>query len=121
ILVISAAGRQGLPELGNVLLEKLSRLRDRPALQEVVADEGAVLQPDDSFMVMRRKKVFFVSGDRIERLVSVTNLREPDALHHLSRVLRSMGLVDALIKEGAEPGCEVVIGNTSFVFGDELL
>jgi GTP-binding protein len=121
VLVISAATRQGLQELGNLLLEKLSRLRDRPALPEVEADLGAAQRPDDSFMVMRRKKVFFVSGDRIERLVSVTNLREPDSLHHLYRVLRSIGLVDALIKEGAKPGCEVVIGNTSFVFGDELL
>jgi len=121
VLVISAATRQGLLELGNILLEKLSRLRDRPALREVEADAGATQHADDSFMVMRRKKVFFVSGDRIERLVSVTNLREPEALHHLYRVLRSIGLVDALIKEGATPGSEVVIGNTSFVFGDELL
>lgn len=120
-LVISAATRQGLKELSMHLSQKLSLLRERPAVQEVETDLGAAQHPDDSFMVMRRKKVFFVSGDRIERLVSVTNLRNPDSLHHLYRVLRAMGVVEALLAEGAKAGCEVVIGNTSFVFGDELL
>ncbi|HEY9868793.1 MAG TPA: GTPase ObgE [Candidatus Obscuribacterales bacterium] len=121
VLAVSAATRQGLPALEKALLGKLSQLRDRPALPIVEPDSGAVEHRDEGFVVMRRKNVFTVAGDRIERLVSVTDLRNPESLHHLYQVLRSMGVVEALLGQGAQPGCEVVIGRTSFIFGDELL
>jgi GTP-binding protein len=121
VLAVSAATRQGLPSLEKALLGKLSQLRHRPALPRVESDTGAFGHKDEGFVVMRRKNVFTVTGDRIERLVSVTNLRNPESLHHLYHVLRSMGVIEALIEQGARPGCEVVIERTSFTFGEELL
>lgn len=121
VLAVSAATRQGLPALERALLGQLSQLRDRPAVPTVEPDPGALEHKDEGFVVMRRQHVFTVTGDRIERLVSVTDLRNPEALHHLYKVLYGMGVIEALLEQGAEPGCQVVIGQTSFVFGEELL
>ena len=120
VLTISSATGEGIEELRKLILELLSKQPVVEPLYEVVIDERAYNHQDQGFVVLRQKKLFTVIGDRIDRLVAVTNLRSPESLHHLHEVLRAMGVIDALIKEGAKPGSEVVLGGSSFSFGEEL-
>ena len=121
VLVISCATSEGIDTLKKVLLEALSRLPEPQCLHEIQADDkGAHEHIDAGFAVVRRRNIFTVTSDRVERLVSVTNLKSPESVHHLLQVLRAMGVIEMLIKEGAKPGCEVVLGKESFTFGEEL-
>lgn len=52
--------------------------------------------------------------------MSVTNMRDPDSIHHMIHVLRAMGIIDALIAEGAKTGSEIIVGETTFSFGEEF-
>jgi hypothetical protein len=42
------------------------------------------------------------------------------SLHHMFDVLRAMGVIDELIKQGAKTGSEINAGGVSFVFGEDL-
>ncbi len=117
VYVISCATNFGLDDLKNLLLENLAKLGPRFIPTEVEADELAFQHPDGGFEIVRSKKQFHVVGDRVVRHLAVTNLRDPEALFHFHRVLRAMGVIDALLAEGAVPGSEVVIGETVFAFG----
>jgi GTP-binding protein len=122
-VVISAATNAGVTSLLHEIMRKLEELK--PAQEETPADtlapDAAAVDHGDAtiFEVTRRKKVFTVTGDKVERMVEVTNMRDPDSLHHLHYVLRSMGVIEALISAGARSGSEVQIGEMSFTFGEE--
>ena len=57
---------------------------------------------------------FRVSGAGIERLVARYDLDNEDALAHLERRLRGIGVIRALEAEGFEPGDEVEIAGVAF-------
>jgi GTP-binding protein len=61
-----------------------------------------------------------VSGRGIERLVARYDLDNEEALAHLERRLRGIGVIDALQGHGFEPGDEVVIAGVAFDLDPEL-
>jgi GTP-binding protein len=57
---------------------------------------------------------FKVSGAGIERLVARYDLDNEDALAHLERRLRGIGVIRALEAEGFKPGDDVEIAGVAF-------
>jgi GTP-binding protein len=62
---------------------------------------------------------FRVSGRGVERLVARYDLDNEDALAHLERRLRGIGVVRALESAGFEPGDEVEIAGIAFELDPE--
>jgi GTP-binding protein len=62
---------------------------------------------------------FEVVGKRIERMVSMTDLRNHEALRHLHRRLSRIGVIKRLEEMGAEDGDTVKIGTFTFDFEEE--
>jgi GTPase len=120
VLPISAATSYGIDDLRNILLEELQALPKDEEVHEVVEDTKAKQHPDEGFQIERKKNKFYIHGNRIERLVQVTNMRSPEALTHLFNVMRAMGIVEALIQSGIEPGQEIHVGGTVMTFGEEM-
>ncbi len=126
LLVISGATKEGTKQLIDLLTEKMQKSREE---EPDLLNDSDFLEPDEdayaetrsnsSFEIIRKKNVFTVEGDRAERLVSVTNMRDPDSVQHLYNSLRSMGVIDALLHEGIEPGRTINIGGVEFIFGEE--
>jgi len=122
LLVISAATRLGVDNLLKLIQEALSHIKKEepePVMMTMV-DPRATERNDEGFTVTRKRKAFFIEGDRVERIVNVTDLRSPESLHHLHHVLRAMGVIDELLKQGATAGSEVWVGKISFAFGEEF-
>jgi GTP-binding protein len=120
VLPISAATKDGVEDLRNILLEELQDLGPDEEVHHVVEDLRAKQHPDEGFEIQRSKNKFFIYGSRIERMVTVTNMRSPEALHHLFNVMRAMGIIDALIKSGIEPGQEIHCAGVVMTFGEEM-
>lgn len=125
VQLISAATRKGLDDLFAVIEKQLAEFAaqkpEEAEVEDVLTDAKASLHEEGGFAITRRKNVFYIEGDRVGRLVEVTNLREPESLTHLWHVLRVMGVVDALLKEGARQGSEVVINGIPFSLSDDLI
>lgn len=120
VLPISAATNYGIEDLRNILVEELNALPKDEEVHHVVEDLRAKQHPDEGFEVVRKKNRFYIYGNRIERMVQVTNMRSPEALHHLFNVMRAMGIVEALIQSGIEPGQEIHVGEVVMTFGEEM-
>jgi GTPase len=121
VIAISAATKKNLNELEEVLAVQVHRLRqERPSSKEQYEDEKAFDHKDTGFSISRRKKVFYVDGERLNKLVEVTDTRSPESIHHLNQILRSMGVIDSLIREKIKHGTEVRIGQLSFTYGENL-
>jgi len=113
-LCISAATGEGLVRLVGELARLVGSARERsPAL--VVAP--VVHRPaPEGVAVVRQDGVFVVEGRDAVRAVAVSDLTDPDALAHVHRRLRRLGVDRALVRAGARRGDTVRIGEVSFDF-----
>ncbi len=66
------------------------------------------------------ERSFRVTGEGIERLLARYDLDNEEALAHLERRLRGIGVIRALEAEGFEPGDEVEIGVVAFALDPNL-
>lgn len=114
LFTISAVTRQGLDTLLNAMFEKLDHLPPEEEVVEVVPDARAYDNDDSEFEIRRKGKVFEVRGGKIERLFSVTDMRNREAVHRLMNILRAMGVYDELARAGAKEGHVVKMGGLEF-------
>lgn len=123
LFVMSAVTHKGLDEINDYLVQRVSDLKRESADvggDEFEPDAGALDHGVDSFSISRRKNVFFVEGDRVERLVAVTDLRDPESIQHLHHVLRAMGVMEQLMSAGITQGSDICVGGATFVYGEDL-
>ena len=120
VFEISAATRQGVQELMYAIGDMLATMPEKPAVEEVVEIEERVVfraeKEPDAFEISRENEVFVVSGEKIEKLVRMTNLNSYDAAQRFAKIMRSMGVDNALRKQGAKDGDTVRIGKLEFDF-----
>jgi GTP-binding protein len=117
VRVTSSATGQGLEALGGAMLERV-------ALAPAATDPADPTPPavhrvfrpaaGRGFAVQRAGSGFCVSGDQVERLVARYDLQNEEALAYLEGRLRSLGVIDALTREGFEAGDDVEIAGVTF-------
>lgn len=109
---VSAVSHIGL----SALLYELARLvRDARDEQKRDADvHRIVLRPAavdaSEFTVSRTPDGYRVNGIRPQRWVRQTDFSNDEAVGYLADRLARLGVEDELIRQGAEPGCAVIIG-----------
>lgn len=127
---ISAATGQGVKELMRVVAAKMRELPrpewDEAEAAEDSADEEKVVRPQYRAAESRQFEVlpegkgrYRVSGQRIERLITATDMGNPFALERLQREMAKMGVTEALSAAGVQPGDTVTIGRTELEWSDE--
>jgi GTP-binding protein len=70
--------------------------------------------------VVKDGDVFTVNGTDVERIVSQTDMANPDALERMQNLLGQSGLREALVGAGAGEGDTVSIAGFEFLFNPEL-
>lgn len=81
-----------------------------PTLEKAANVEWEVQPTDEGFVVL---------GQRVERMVSMTDLENEDAVRFLHRRLHRLGVIERLREMGASEGDTVVVGEAVFAFTDE--
>jgi GTP-binding protein len=119
VLVTSSVSGAGLEELSRELLRSVPVLPSvpeaTPAIDELA--EHRVFRPATArtFRVERTEdRHYRVSGPGVERLLARYDLDNDEALAHLERRLRGIGVIRALEGQGFEPGDAVEIGGVEF-------
>lgn len=122
VILTSAVTGVGVRELGLELLRRVPLEADAATLDDGIGEpaemaEHRVFRPaaKRSYTVRRLgDRSFAVTGAGIERLVARYDLDNEDALAHLERRLRGIGVLRALEAEGFEPGDDVEIAGVAF-------
>jgi GTPase len=144
VILTSSATRQGLDELATELMRRVPVLtasgtvagqrasdggeaHGGPSLQPVASGEHTNV-PDDlpehrvfrpapsgGFKVTQNEEgAYVVEGQGVDKLVARYDLDNEDALAHLERRLRGLGVIRALEAAGFEPGDDVEISGVVF-------
>lgn len=114
IFPISALTGQGLDELAHHLYRLLQQIpKDMfPTTEEVITR----FKEEPAFVVEIIDGVYQVSGERIEKLVAMTDLDNEEALARFQRTIDRMGLDQALRNMGVRVGDLVRIGELEFEY-----
>ncbi len=122
---ISAATGQGLQ---NLMREVLVRLESMPAEPESAAPEAVEnettgrkvyrFEETQPFTIEQENRLFTVHSAELEKLVTMTNFQQYDAVKRFQRILKARGVDDALRKKGAKEGDVIRIGDMEFDFVD---
>jgi GTP-binding protein len=117
VFAVSAATHEGLRELTFALGGIVAQARaDRPVEEATrivlrptaVDDAGFTVEPADD------GDGFVVRGSKPERWVRQTDFSNDEAVGYLADRLARLGVEKALAAAGAEPGCQVTVGDVSF-------
>ncbi len=120
VLVTSSATREGIDDLGVLLLRRVPLTAPRP-LDDLVAEEA--LAEHQVFRPAAGKAwhvesvgegSYRVVGDPVERLLARYDVENEEALAHVERRLKRMGVIRALEAAGFEPGDDVEIAGVVF-------
>ncbi|HWD65106.1 MAG TPA: GTPase ObgE [Solirubrobacteraceae bacterium] len=128
VLVTSSATHLGLDELTALLLQRVplehpaAGATEPPAGSPADSDLESLPEhrlfrptPPRAFQIARTgPHAFAVQGQGVERLVARYDLDNEDALAHLERRLRGIGVIRALEEAGFEPGDDVEIAGVPF-------
>ncbi|MBJ7464715.1 GTPase ObgE [Mycobacterium sp. ITM-2016-00316] len=123
VLEISTVSRDGLRPLIFALWDMVAAYRAaqpevtprRPVIRPIAVDEtGFTVTPDG-------QGGFVVRGTRPERWINQTQFDNDEAVGYLGDRLARLGVEDALLKQGAKPGCAVTIGDVTFDWEPQTL
>ena len=114
LMAAIAHGTDALVRRCAALLSELPPIR-RYEPEPVQRPDPAALR-DRSVTVTRRDGVFVVEGEWLLRVMRGVNFDDEEGLQYFERVLRSSGVIDALVKAGASEGDTVSLYDLEFDF-----
>ncbi|CAH0119115.1 GTPase Obg [Paenibacillus sp. CECT 9249] len=121
IMPISSLTRQGIQELLYRAAAILDEIPDTPEIEEVAEVEERKVyrfekKDEQQFTIRRENDIFVVESESIERMMKRMQLNSHDAILRFARVLRKMGVDEALRQRGAKDGTIIRIADFEFEF-----
>ncbi|PXX60174.1 GTP-binding protein [Nocardia tenerifensis] len=124
VFEISAVSREGLRPLTFALADLVRKYREehpkaapaRPVIRPIAVNQtgfSVIADPDEP-------GGFIVRGSQPERWVVQTQFDNDEAVGYLADRLARLGVEDELVKQGAEPGAPVTIGNVTFEWEPQI-
>lgn len=104
IFKVSAATGEGLKELFKYVSEVIKTL---PKETIVEGDERVVYtlkDNQDEFEILEENGEFIVQGPAVDRLMGRVNLEDNESLYYFQKILRNLGIEEALKQKGIQEG-----------------
>ncbi|HKR81573.1 MAG TPA: GTPase ObgE [Candidatus Saccharimonadales bacterium] len=114
VLAISAHTKTGLPELLRTLRKIVETERARQAENEPAETTLPVLKLEntqDAWTVSKEAGHFVVRGKKIERFAARTNFGSEAGVQRLRDIMRKMGIMHGLVRQGIQAGETVTIAD----------
>ncbi|MEB3100365.1 GTPase ObgE [Ferviditalea candida] len=121
IIPISAGSNQGIQPLLYRIADLLDAIPDTPDVEEVeqIAERKVYRlehETDEEFTVRRENDIYYVESPGIEKFIKRTNFSSQQSALRFARIMRKMGVDEALRQKGAKDGNLVRIGDFEFEF-----
>jgi GTP-binding protein len=116
VFLLSAVTGEGVQEFVYALSSLLKTL---PPPEREPIEVTSPSPPSAEWSIRKVDNAYVVTGDKVSRLVSATNLESDEALQHLHMQLSRLGVLEALRKEGIQEGDTVRVGDVEFEWREE--
>lgn len=121
-IFISAAIKKNIDQLTSKIFDVLDKeIRDDVEEIKEYYDPAATDHKLTEYSVYQKRGAYCVEGKKVDRLLSVTDLKDYGSVAHLMRVLKGMGIFSKLEKLGAKHGDIVYVSGVQFEFNPETM
>lgn len=113
LMAISSQSSAGIRELLFAVSAMVARERAKRQAEEPETETVPVLRinAEDSWKVTKTSDGFMVTGRKIERFAARTDFDSEHGVQRLRDIMKKMGIMHKLVKEGIEPEQTVHVGN----------
>ena len=120
IFIISTATKQGIKELLNYLYIKLEETEDIK-IELDIEEDTASIDNDDSYYEITKlnKNTYEVTGGKIKRLASVTDIKNMHQIKRFTNILDSMGVYEKLRENGITNGDTIIAEGIELVYDED--
>lgn len=120
VYAISAVTGENIEQLKNFISQKVDEIPKPTFEVDVKEDLGAYDNDDSQFEIVKTdKNSYAVFGGKIKRLAQVTDSRNLEQVLRLQNIMTSMGIFEALKKQGIKDGDTIIVGHLEFTHYDE--
>lgn len=116
VFAVSAATHEGFDALMDETAKELETLPPILHYEEEADEDEGIGVNDNTFEIVMDGAVFVVEGPGMERLIDSVNFDDLESTNWFHRMLRKMGVIDALRAKGAGEGSTVRIAEMEFDF-----
>lgn len=118
IFEIEAISNKGLEEVINYLGEMTSEIEEQELFEDNNYETHVLykFKKELSFTITKVKDVWVIKGDKVERLLKMTNFNGEEAYVQFAKKLRHMGIDDELERLGVQEGDVVRILDYEFEY-----
>jgi GTP-binding protein len=117
--LISAASGEGVPALMEHVWEVLERVRREDKGEEIAEAPGREYTFEAPYTIERIPQGYRIDGKTVERAVNMTDFSNEEAVDHLQRKLKKMGIFKALKRMRAKEGESILIGTAELEYQPE--
>lgn len=113
LLTISSQSRRGITELLRTvrgIVEKARAQKQEEQVAEEVIPVLGLASDESAWTVTKEDDIFVVRGSKIERFASRTQFESEEGVQRLRDIMRKLGILHELVRQGIEPGDTIRIG-----------
>ncbi|MCA9331715.1 GTPase ObgE [Candidatus Saccharibacteria bacterium] len=119
LIAISSKDGQGLLKLLREIKAQVEVARQEAQLKAQEVDDALpvlTIKTDDAWHIDKSNDRYLVSGRKIERFAMRTDFDNPHSVARLRDIMKKMGIMHGLVRQGIEPGDTIVIGGQTIEY-----
>ena len=119
LMAISSKDGQGLQKLLREIKAQVEVARQEAQLKAQEVDDALpvlTIKTDDAWHIDKSNGRYLVSGHKIERFAMRTDFDNPHSVARLRDIMKKMGIMHGLVRQGIEPGEAIVIGGQTIEY-----
>lgn len=120
IFLISAATKSGLAELTSFIVLKLDEIEDIKIKLDIEEEDLDSFNNDDSDFEITKlnKNTYSITGGKLKRLASVTDVRNTQQIRRFTNILDSMGIWQKLKEMGVNNRDTIIVAGIELTYDD---
>jgi len=113
VFSISSVTRDGLEDLLVDVAKKVRKARKEQDAAAEEEDEAITIRlpEEEMWKVEKVKGVWMISGEKIEKFTRKTDQNNQWGIRRLKDIMRKIGIMHELIRQGAKPGDKAMVGD----------
>ena len=120
IFIISTATKENIQNLLNCIYIKLSEIDDIKIKLDIEEDLDSFNNDDSNFEIAKlNKNTYNITGGKLKRLASVTDIRNTQQIKRFTNILDSMGIFEELRKSGVQNGDTIIVAGIELVYDED--
>ncbi len=118
LMAISSKSGQGLKELLREIKKQVmvAKQQTKAADESDAAIPVLTIKTDDAWKIEKIATGYTVSGRKIERFAMRTDFDNYHSVARLRDIMKKMGIMHGLVRQGIEPGDKIVIGEQTIEY-----